>query len=218
MASRTITRRRAKRQRPLGRRIRKKSTKINLAAYRAERAQLGEMWLDLSVQAIATDRHLREAIKRYLRTWQPWEGPRMRRASFAVGKTSVARALNKPVRATIKIEAYLTSNVPKRLRERVYTIRSEGEAVARAAEMYLRVYQENERLGGEPAIVTEADIRKRIARRRRRARKSAYVLVNRFDRSNEYVWGHDLCDLVFEQIHIKWTGKRACEITFGIGS
>lgn len=177
----------------------------------------GRLWLPLRVQALATDRALRAAVRRHLFASVDW--PRTpaseKRARAFLWKLGGPERL--PVTATIKIDDYLTDKVPRHLTEKTVEIRSEGEALCVAAAMYLRVYRENERRGDEPAIMTEADMRRRLVRRRKAARRRRSFLVNR-GCDQPLVWGHDLCDLEFELMHIRWTGKQTCVVTFSIGS
>lgn len=177
----------------------------------------GEMHIPFSVEALARDVMLRESVKKYLYSvGDSGNWPRRRKQrKFSRGADWRLYA-NSPVRATIEITAYLTNQVPSRLRERTFTIRTEGEALCCAADMYLKVYEENAKLGGESV---DADVNLRVRRRRaamRKLGKKGPVMVNRgFE---PYIWGPDIGDLVFERIHIKWTGPRACSIRFSIGS
>lgn len=183
----------------------------------------GRMWLSFGVQELATDKEFRSVVARRLLSFGRWPFKKSTRRFEPIHDY---RKRHQTVLATIEIDAYLTKLVPERLRKRTYKIRSEGEALIRAADMYLKIFRENEKQGGEPALPTDADIRKRLAKRRRamrakprkrgKSRKRFGVLVNRgFD---PYIWGHDLSDLVFEQIFVEWTGPKSCRITFGIGS
>lgn len=177
----------------------------------------GEMHIPFSVEALARDVMLRESVKKYLYSvGESSKWPRKRRSRTYSRGADWRLHANRPVRGTIEIDAYLTNAVPQRLRKRTFTIRTEGEALCAGADMYLKVYGENAKLGGE-AVDPDVDKRLRLRRAAMKKRgKKGGVLVNRgFE---PYIWGHDIGDLVFERIHIKWTGPRTCTIRFGIGS
>lgn len=172
----------------------------------------GEMHIPFSVEALARDVMLRESVKKYLYSvGDSGNWPRRRKQrKFSRGADWRLYA-NSPVRATIEITAYLTNQVPSRLRERTFTIRTEGEALCCAADMYLKVYEENAKRES-----VDADVNLRVRRRaamKKRGKKGP-VMVNR---GFGYI-RHDIGALVFERIHIKWTGPRACSIRFSIGS
>lgn len=176
----------------------------------------GPLWLSLSVEGIATDPDFRRAVRRLSYSGARWEGASVqRRRPRRRGAPRDFRDRNKPVEATIEIDAYLTEKVPEGLRKRTFKIRSEGDALVRAADMYRRVFEENERLGGEPALANNEDVRKRVTKRSRRAKKRVFLVNRGFE---PYVWGHDMSDLVFETIQIKWKDPKHCHVTFGIGS
>ena len=118
------------------------------------------------------------------------------------------------VLATIKIDYPLTDATPKRLRERTFKVKSEAECMWAAASMYDRLYKENERAGGEAAN-SKVALARRMRRRRRGPRK--YRLFENRGR-NPYVWGHDLSDLVFETMRVRFSTPTKCVVTFGIGS
>lgn len=176
-----------------------------------KRSRSGEMWLSLGVETLATDDAFRKAVQRHLISMGDWNAPRKKRHN---GKSqSTYDAIYEPVKATIEIDAYLTKDVPERMRKRTFKIRCEGDALCRAADMYLQIFRENEKRGGDPALATAADVAKRVSKRKA---KNGGVLCNRG--SEPYVWGHDLSDLVFERIYVEWKNKRECRITFGVGS
>jgi hypothetical protein len=168
---------------------------------------------ELSVEKIATDRSFQNVVRRF--AWVGSLGGWNLKNTY---RGSRRTPLSPPARATIEISSYLTKEVPERMRRSVITMRREGDAVVQAARMYLRVYRANQKLGGSRAVVTASDLRRRVASRRRASKrdKRPRVLLNRgFE---HYVWGHDLSDLVFESMRVRWTGPRKCHVTFGIGS
>lgn len=171
--------------------------------------------MPFSVEEIARDKALRDVLPRLLFDWHDWPFAPARKRRFKRRgkrwKRYDVRERHKPVTATIIIDSYLTADVPESLRRRTYKIRGPGDALVRAADMYRRVYEENARLGGEPVY---PDIDKRMRKRRRKGSS----LINRgFE---PYIWGHDLGDLVFEGIEIKWKNEAhtEAEVTFLIGS
>ncbi len=179
----------------------------------------------LSVEALAFNPHVRALVARYAYSDQ-WYQPGKRPVVIVQGRGPrrhrMGTAYHRPpkrVKATIQIDAYLTRDVPARLSTKTCTISSEGEALVKAADMYAKIYREDQRLGGGPAFPTAAALRVRMTRRRRRAKQKGYkgpILRNRG--FGPYIWGHDLGDLVFERMYVKWLSRSRCEITFSIGS
>jgi len=163
----------------------------------------GHILLPMDVGMIAQSRTARAYVRQY--AWcRNWES--------RGGKFLAARGHKPPVRgpvqATITIDAYLTHQVPATLHTRTFTVRSFGEVLVHAAQMYARVYREDEKLGGESVQQRDA--------RLRRQKKPAPLLRNRG--FGPYIWGHDIGDLVFELAHIRWDGNRKCTVKFSIGS
>lgn len=175
--------------------------------------RVGEFWLFVHVADVATNRHTQDVVQRLLVGRDFWPR-RHRRRGLDSPRPRILdyRAFNRPVNAIIQIADYLTDDVPEKLRKQRHTVRGEGEAVVIAAKMYLAVYKANAKLGGERAV--NPDIKKRMAARRR----MGVHLINRgFE---PYVWGHDIEDLVFERVYVKWLDEKQTKahITFGIGS
>lgn len=184
---------------------------LDMAKIRAKRQRDGHMWIDLSVESLATDKALRSAVAKHLISFVDWPQQPPPRSAGPLRRGCLWNPRKRlPVTATVVIDAYLTSSVPKKLRERTFTLRHEGEALVKAADMYRRVYEENEKLGGER--MRNPDVKKR-------ARQQGGLVNRGFE---PYVWGHDIGDLVFEAIFVRWlktkSGKWSCRITFGIGS
>lgn len=148
-----------------------------------------------SVERLARDEGSKRAVRELTVASLDWPYP-----SPARGRGSPRRPV--VVEVEVRLMSYLTKAVPERLRTRTFKARSVGDVLVRAAEMYDRIYREDERLGGE-------DTTKRDARLRRQ-KKPRPLLINRDE--GPYIWGHDIGDLVFEQLCLRWTGDRSCKI------
>ena len=157
------------------------------------------LWTTLNVGRIAASKvaqaFVKEEVNALVTAW-----PR--------GVNRLGRRRDLPVSAKIHIDAYLTRDVPKRLRERVFKVTSVGDMLVKAALMYKKVYEADEKRGGESTTQRDA--------RMKRAGKPRPALRNRG--FGPYIWGHDISDLVFEYICIKWTGDKSCNVEVGIGS
>lgn len=176
-----------------------------------------EIWIPIHVEDVARDKAVRSVVQRRLYDWHDWPlVKRDKREPFwktrpKRWKPFDVRERHRTVEATIIVDSYLTSDVPEAMRRRVYKVRGPGDCLVRAADMYLRIYRENAKLGGEAVY---PDLDKRMTKRRRQK----IGLINRgFE---PYVWGHDLEDLVFEGLLVKWTSddRTTCEVRFMIGS
>lgn len=181
----------------------------NTVGFAPDPTDTSPIWLSINVSDLAFDAALADVVSRLVYSHYRWPRKKSRTPERLVRDF---RKRSNQVKATIEIDAYLTAEVPEKLRKKTLTIRSEGEALVAAAKMYLKVYQANEKLGGEKAF--KPNISKRMAKRR----KQGIHLVNRG--SEPYVWGHDIEDLVFEEIYIRWLDKKKTKayIKFGIGS
>jgi len=208
----TARRKKPKKKKKKRKAIKKRMRKITRAV--ADPSGPSPVWLSFSVAQIATDDEFAAVISRSVYSHFRWPRKKTARRS-PLRRHCPQRDYRKrqlPVRATIEIDAYLTGNVPEKMRKKTVTIRSEGAALVAAAKMYLKIYEMNETLGGDRAVAPDLD------KRMRERKKRGVHIINRG--SEPYIWGHDIEDLVFEQIVIKWLDKekKTAHISFGIGS
>jgi hypothetical protein len=164
----------------------------------------------LSVEELATDRRIQKFVidNAYSR-------------GFYTRPEKMRQKRNGVITATVCIDAYLTQKVPPRLKTKTIRMKRPrpGQALVAAAEMYRKLYELDEELGGEPATTKRALAarqRRIAAARKKPGNKRRTFLVNRG--FGPLIWGHDIGDLVFETMQVEWTAPSACRVTFGIGS
>lgn len=151
------------------------------------------IWFPLDVASLATSAAMQQVVREFACSY-----------AFSPCRRGTARR----IQAEITISSYLQKMVPKRFRVRRCIISSEGDALVEAAKMYARVYAEDEKRGGETTDQRDERLAKEGQPRP--------MLRNRD--SGPYIWGHDIGDLTFETMTVRWTGKNRCKISFGIGS
>lgn len=187
-----IKKKKKKKRKTATKRSRGRAKKVQAVQTSATRNRQREFFMNFSVAAIATDRCLQHALREYVYEFGYWPYPK--------SKNLIRRW--EPIEATVHITAYLTQDVPENLSQWTGTVVSPGDALVRGAKMYLRLFRENEKRGGDAAL--DPDVCKRSTERRRVAKRKGHkgpILVNRGFES--LVWGHDLEDLVFEGLYLE---------------
>jgi hypothetical protein len=176
---------------------------------RRSRRPSTELFFDFNVKAISEKAAVRRAVVENVFFLGEWHNPEVRPNPLLKPPRSKRRQCRPrviwlPIEATIEIDAYLTDQVPNKFRKRTVMITRPGEALAQAALMYKKLYAADAKLGG----LTAEETTKRHPGR-------AFPLNRGF---GPYIWGHDIGDLVFEGMIVRWTGPRKCSIKFHIGS
>lgn len=175
-----------------------------------------ELSMPLSVKSIAHDDVIRKAVGKEASFAIEWP---YRRLPNATEMRLEFRRGRLPKYASVMVEIELnypfTKKVPHKLRVQKFRVprpgmTPAGDLMVRAAEMYAAIYAADERLGGESAAKRDLRLAK--------AKKALPLPLNRG--FGPYIWGHDIGDLVFERVRVRWLNDKrtACKVAFDIGS
>lgn len=148
-----------------------------------------KIWTSYNVEAIAHDPKLQHIVRRYTHALVGFQGPR-------------------PIRARIELSYPLTKQIPEKLKIREFTVRREGDLLICAAKMYRKIYAADKRAGGESSTARD--------QRLDREKRPLPMLLNRS--AGPYIWGHDIGDLYFETMSVRWLTPDSCVVMFGVGS